>query len=594
MRKLKTDFEELFLKVNAKKHPVKLLLLLFRDNLSRVLLTIVFFMVKFLPVWFLPMITSAIINEAISPGPETLRKLLYYFVFGLILIWQNIPMQQCETYFSTRVLRDIELRLRSALIRKLQHLTISFHKNFSQGRIQSKILRDVDSIEGLCRATMVNMVQAILNILVFAVITLWKSPLVALFFVLTIPMAAFLIRSFRGKVNRTNSAFRREIEHMSSDVAEMVEMIPVTKAHGLESVETEKIENQLHEVQSHAIRTDTIQTLFGASSYVSFQSFQILCLCFTGYLAYIGKISVGDVAMYQSFFAQLLGAFSGLLTLYPTFAKGFEALRSVSELLDSTDIENNTGKKRLETVRGEFTFENVHFTYPDDPTIPVLKNFNLTVREGEYIAFVGESGSGKTTALNLLIGFHFPTEGNLYIDGHNMRDINLTSYRHNIAVVSQNNILFSGSIRDNIAYGLPNVNEAEIERVIDLANLRELIEELPEGVNTPIGEHGGRLSGGQRQRIAIARAMIRNPRIILLDEATSALDNVSEHKVQEAMDKLISGRTTFVVAHRLSTVRNADRIIVMRHGEIVEVGTYDALLEQKGYFYELACLQEDN
>ncbi|MBE7063698.1 MAG: ABC transporter ATP-binding protein [Ruminococcaceae bacterium] len=592
MRKRKTDYEELFLRCDAKKHPAKMLILLFRDNLSKFVLSIVFFVLKNLPVWILPMITSAIINAATNPNPETLQKILVYLGLGLVVIGQNIPSQQGETYFTTRVVRDIEMRLRAALVRKLQHLTISFHKTFASGRIQSKILRDVDNIEALSKAMITNFTQAILNILVFTVITLYRSPMVALFFLLTIPLAAFLIRGFRGNISRTVSAFRKEMEHMSADVAEMVEMIPVTKAHGLERVETSKISHQLQAVQAKAIRTDTVQTLFGSSSYVAFQSFQLLCLCFTGYLAYLGKITVGDVAMFQSFFSQLLGNVSGLLTLYPTISKGFESLGSISEILASEDIENNRGKKRLTDVRGEFEFDHVGFTYPDDPSAHVLTDFSLKVKQGEYIAFVGESGSGKTTALNLLIGFHFPTEGTLRMDGYDIRDINLTAYRRHIAVVSQTNILFSGSIRDNIAYGMSHVTDEEINRVVDLANLRELVEELPDGIHTQVGERGGRLSGGQRQRIAIARAMIRNPQIILLDEATSALDNVSERKVQDAMDKLIHGRTTFVVAHRLSTIRNADRIVVMKHGKCVEIGDYDSLMANKGYFYTLAKLQE--
>lgn len=592
MRKRKTDFEEIFLHVDAKKQPVKTLILLFRDNLSRVLLSIVFFVLKNLPVWVLPLITAAIINQATNPGPTTGRNILLYLILGAIVTVQNIPSQQGETYFTTRAVRDIEMRLRAALVRKLQHLTISFHKNLSSGRIQSKILRDVDNIEALSKAMVTNLTQAILNILVFAVITLYHSPLVALFFLLTIPVAALLIRAFRSKIGRTVSEFRKEIEHMSAGVSEMVEMIPVTKAHGLERVETTKINSRLRDVKEKAMRTDTIQTLFGSSSWSTFQTFQLVCLCFTGWLAYRGKISVGEIALFQTYFGQLLGNVSGLLTLYPVISKGFESLGSVSEILASEDIENNRGKKRLVSVDGEFVFDHVDFRYPDDPTAPVLEDFNLTVKKGEYIALVGESGSGKTTALNLLIGFHFPTKGNLYIDGHDMRDINLTAYRRHIAVVSQNNILFSGSIRENIAYGLPHVTDAEIEQAVDMANLRELVNELPDGIHTQIGERGSRLSGGQKQRIAIARAMIRNPQIILLDEATSALDNVSEHKVQEAMDKLIHGRTTFVVAHRLSTIMNADRIIVMRHGKCVETGTYNSLMEQKGYFYELAKLQE--
>ncbi|MBE7025484.1 MAG: ABC transporter ATP-binding protein [Ruminococcaceae bacterium] len=592
MRKKKNDFEEIFLRCDAKKKPLKTLLLLFQDNLFRYFMSVVFFVIKNLPVWILPLITSAIINEAMNPRPETLRNILIYFGIGAVVVIQNVPSQQCETYFTSRAVRDIEMRLRASLVRKLQHLTISFHKNLSSGRIQSKILRDVDNIEALSKTMVTNVTQSILNILVFAAITLLHSPLVALFFLLTIPVAAFLIRGFRGNISRTVSDFRKEIEHMSAGVSEMVEMIPVTKAHGLERIETKRINTRLHEVQEKAVRTDTIQTLFGSSSFVAFQTFQLACLCFTGILAYKGKISVGEIALFQSYFNQLLGNVSGLLTLYPTISKGFESLGSISEILASDDIENNRGKKRVTEVNGAFVFDRVGFTYPDDPSVHVLNDFSLTVKQGEYIAFVGESGSGKTTALNLLIGFHFPTEGTLTVDGRDIRDINLTAYRRHIAVVSQTNILFSGSIRDNIAYGLSHVTDEEINRVIDLANLRELVDELPDGIHTQIGERGGRLSGGQKQRIAIARAMIRDPQIILLDEATSALDNVSEHKVQEAMDKLIHGRTTFVVAHRLSTIRNADRIVVMKNGKCVEIGTYDALMENKGYFYTLAKLQE--
>lgn len=564
---------------------------LFRDNLSGVFLSIVFFVLKNLPVWVLPLITSSIINEVTSPDDNTMRGILISFGLGVIVVGQNIPMQQAETYFTSRVVRDIEMRLRSSIVRKLQHLTISFHKNLSSGRIQSKVLRDVDNIEALSKTMVTNMIQAIFNIVVFAAITLTKSVVVAIFFIVTVPVAAFLIKGFRGSIRKTVTEFRKEIEHMSSDVSEMVEMLPVTKAHGLEHVETAKIGKQLEQVQEKAIKTDTVQTLFGSSSYVAFNLSQLACLCFTGYLAYKKKITVGEIALYQSYFAALLGNVNGLIGLYPSLAKGFESLGSISEILASRDIEKSKGKLRLKDVHGNYKFEHVNFVYPDDPTAPVLIDFNLEVKKGECIAFVGESGSGKTTLLNLLIGFHYPTGGNLFIDGHNIKDINLTVYRHHIAVVSQNNILFSGSVKDNITYGLPAVSKSELEKIIALANLTEVIESLPDGIDTNIGEHGDRLSGGQKQRIAIARAMIRNPDIILLDEATSALDNVSELHVQQAMDELIRDRTTFIVAHRLSTIRNADRIIVMRQGKCVETGTYEELLEMNGYFSELASLQ---
>ncbi len=587
MRKRKADYEEIFLHCDAKNHPVITLLHLLKDNVGRALLCIVFFILKNSPSWVVPILTSAIINEATNPGENTVRNIIVYMIVGSVFLVQNVPTHQAEIYFSSRIVRDIGMRLRFALVRKLQHLSISFHKNYSAGRIHSKILRDVDSIEQLARSFIGTIVQSILNILIYASITVSRSPMVAIFFLLTIPVAAILIRSFRTTIHHTVSEYRKEVEHLSAGVAEMVQMIPVTKAHGLERVETNKISTHLEEVKKKAVRTDTVQNLFGASSWASFQLFQLLCLCFTGFLAYKGRISVGEIAMFQSYFSSLLGTVSGLIALYPIITSGIEAMSSVAEILASDDIENNKGKMRLSEVRGQYTFDHVGFMYPDDKATHVLEDFCLEVKEGECIAFVGESGSGKTTLLNLLIGFHFPTEGTLTIDGHDIKDINLTAYRRNIAVVSQNNVLFSGSIRDNITYGLSHVTNKEIKAVIEMANLQSVIDELPDGIHTKIGEQGSRLSGGQKQRIAIARAMIRDPKIILLDEATSALDNVSERKVQEAMDKLIHGRTTFVVAHRLSTIRGADRIVVMKQGRCVEIGTYDELIAKKGYFYTL-------
>jgi ATP-binding cassette subfamily B protein len=314
------------------------------------------------------------------------------------------------------------------------------------------------------------------------------------------------------------------------------------------------------------------------------------CLAFTGYLAYNGEIRVGDVILYQSFFTSILNQVSSLINIYPEIVKGFESINSVAEIFMSEDIEDNRDKKKVKNIKGNFRFENVEFKYNASDK-PVLKDFNLEVKSGECIAFVGESGAGKTTILNLIIGFNKATKGRILIDNMDMSEINLNSYRKFIAVVPQNTILFSGTVRDNITYGLPSVSDEKLQEVIETANLSDVIKKLPKGLDTSIGEHGGMLSGGQRQRIAIARALIRNPQIIVLDEATSALDNISEMHVQKAMRNLIKGRTTFIVAHRLSTIRDADRIVVLKGGMCVECGTYDELIDKKGEFYNLRKLQ---
>ena len=292
-------------------------------------------------------------------------------------------------------------------------------------------------------------------------------------------------------------------------------------------------------------------------------------------------------------FTQISGYVTTLIDIIPQLASGTEAIRSVSELMNATDVEYNSGKLVVPKINGDIEFKNVSYKYPDKDLL-VVKDFSLKVNKGECIAVVGASGSGKSTLMNLIIGLLKPTTGELLIDGKSITEMNLSAYRHHLSVVPQSSVLFSGTIKENILYGIDKYDENYFNEVIEKANLNEFLKDLPDGINTNIGEHGDKLSGGQKQRITIARALIRNPSIFILDEATSALDNISEYYVQKAIESSIKGRTTFIVAHRLSTIRGADRIVVMEEGTMVEVGTYDELMEKKGKFYELKCLNEIN
>jgi len=274
----------------------------------------------------------------------------------------------------------------------------------------------------------------------------------------------------------------------------------------------------------------------------------------------------------------------------PVIAKGIESVNSIGEVLLSEEIENNEGKPEIDTVKGAFSFRDVHFEYKGGGK-RTLNGLNLDVTPGETIALVGESGAGKTTILNLVIGFYLTDQGQVLLDGKNINEIDLRSYRKHLAVVPQTSILFSGTIRDNIIYGCEDVTQEKLDEVIRAANLKELIDSLPDGLDTMVGEHGGRLSGGQRQRVSIARALIRNPKVIVLDEATSALDSISEKMIQEAVNNLTRNRTTFIVAHRLSTIRDADKIAVIDAGRCIEYGTYEELMAIKGRFYQMQKLQ---
>jgi len=570
--------------------PLKFLLSVYKGNFMNLAISLLFLVIKSSPVYVLPIVTANIINIATDPAKHPVSGLWVNFAVVMVVILQNIPTHAAYISFLSRAIRFVEAGLRSALVRKLQQLSINSHRELPAGKLQSKVLRDVEAVEMMSKQIMIALMPAILNIIIAFIITSTYSWLVSAFFVLTIPMSVFLVVLFRRKIKQKNKEFRQEIEQMSSRVSEMVEMIPVTKAHGLEKVEIRKIDTTLRVIQGKGYQLDIVEAYFGASNWVAFQIFQVFCLMFTAYLAYTGQIPVGDVVLYQGYFGMILTSVTGLITIYPQLAKGLESISSIREILMSQDIEDNKGKTKLENVRGEFRFENVELSYPGSEH-HVLEGVSLDVKPGECIAFVGASGAGKSTILNLVIGFLQPTAGRVLVDGTDLSSIDLRSYRKHLAVVPQTNILFSGTIRDNISYGLNDITEEQIQRVVEMANLRDFIDQLPNGLDTLVGEHGGKLSGGQRQRIAIARALIRDPQVIILDEATSALDNESEFHVQKAMQQLIKGRTTFIVAHRLSTIRDADRIVVMKQGRIVEVGTFEELMAAKGEFYQLKQLQ---
>ena len=569
---------------------LKILLSIYKGYYGKLFLSIVFFAIKHSPVWVLPIVTANIINIATERPDNAGIKILVNALFMSFFMIQNIFTNYLHTWLYAKTVRSVEQELRSSLVRKLQQLSISYHNEMQSGRLQSKIMRDVEQIETLSSQIFISVLSILLNIIVAFGVVIFKSLTVFLFFLATIPVAVLLMVSFKSRIKQYNSDFRKEMEETSVRVMEMVELIPVTRAHALEKQETSKIDHQLSNVAQKGLKLDMIQTYFSSISWVAFQLFQVLCLAFTGYLASRGSISVGEVVMYQTYFSSIVNQVSGIITLLPIISKGLESVNSVGDILLCHDVEDNRNKQKIQELTGDITFDHVAFQYHDAES-PVLKDVSFHIRPGETVAFVGGSGAGKTTILNLVIGFIKTTEGRILIDGMDLNTLNLQSYRSHIAVVPQQSILFSGTIRDNITYGMNHISDELMDQVIKAANLEELIVSLPEGLDTQITEHGNSLSGGQRQRISIARAFVRNPRILILDEATSALDTISEKKIQAAIHNLVQNRTTLIVAHRLSTIRDADRIAVVGNGGIKEFGTYEELMALKGEFYRLKNLQ---
>lgn len=573
-----------------KNSSLKILIGIYKGQYFKLFLSVLFFAIKHSPVWVLPIVTANIINIATNPDENALRSICINAVVMIVLIMQNVLSNYFHVYCYSKVIRNVECRLRSSMVRKLQQLSITYHNEMQSGRLQSKIMRDVEQIETLSSQIFISVLSIILNIIVAFSVVISSSLTVFWFFLATIPVAVLIRNVFKKSIHTRNRDFRKEMEETSVKVMEMVELIPVTRAHALEDTETARLDEQLKNVAQRGFRLDIIQSYFGSISWAAFQSFQVICLAFTGYLAAKGTILPGDVVMYQTYFSTIVNQVSNIINLLPVIAKGLESVNSVGDILLCADVEETGNKQKIKEVKGNIEFKDVCFQFKNAES-PIINHMNFSVKAGETIAFVGASGAGKTTVLNLVIGFLKANSGQVLIDGRDINTFHLKSYRQYIAVVPQTPILFTGTIRENITYGADDISDETLRAIIRAANLEEFIASLPEGMNTKITEHGANLSGGQRQRISIARAFVRNPKILILDEATSALDAISEKKIQDSVEQLVKDRTTLIVAHRLSTIRNADKIAVVGEGGLLEFGSYDELMEKQGEFYKMRALQ---
>ena len=552
------------------------------------------------PQWVTPVLTANIINvvtKAISSGAgatwEVWQSIIINAAVLAFLLLMNVPTTIWRWRVVSKMIRRTSAGIKGSVVRKLQSLSITYHKDMQSGKIQSKFLKDTEAVDGLLSNFIHGIIPCILTIIVTTAISVYNNGWVALFFLVIIPANVGLTYIFRKKVRQTHRDYRLKTEDLSAKMTTMLEMMPVTKSHGLERTEILEFNRTIQKLTGSGINLDKTTANFGSWIWVINMLLSSACLVFCAILALNGAIGVGDIVLYQSMFSQISSSVMSLTNLVPAIASGAEALSSVGEIMNATDVEVNIGKLNIPAIDGNVCFKNVCYKYPDGEQ-NVVSNFSLDVKAGECIAVVGGSGSGKSTIMNLIIGFLMPNSGDIFIDGKSIKDFNLSEYRHHISVVPQNSILFTGSIKDNITYGLEHYTKEQLDYAVSMANLEEFIKELPDGINTDVGEHGGKLSGGQKQRVTIARALIRNPKILILDEATSALDNISEYHVQKAISSSIRGRTTFIVAHRLSTIRDADRIVVMEQGVAVECGTYDELMAKKGKFFELKALNEMN
>ena len=550
----------------------------------------IMYLVKASPAYVLPILTAEIVNmitDSAVTGEMFYRKLWEILAIGFVAIVQNIPSHMLYVWLMSVPCRTVERNLRSALCIRLQHLSIPYHTTTKMGELQNKVTRDVESIENMTRMLLDTIPHLVLSIGVAVVVTLIKAPLFVLFYVAVVPFAVLLFVSIRKRMVERNREFRRSIEEMSGKVTEMLRLIPITRAHHVEDLEISRVNQRLEQIRSSGLRVDYINSVFASVNWVILMLFNLGTLVLIAYLYKrdILHIGVGDIGLLTGYFSTITATVLMAMNCLPGITKGLESVKSIGEVLECPDIELNAGKPEVTSVQGDFVFDHVSFRYPGSEA-HALDDICLHVKAGETIALVGPSGAGKSTMAHLVIGFVRPTSGRLLLDGRDMNEIDLRSYRTFISVVTQETLLFDGTIRENICYGV-NPTEFELMDAVRGADLLDLIDSLPEGLDTRVRENGARLSGGQKQRIAIARALLRDPRVLILDEATSALDVESEAQVKAALDRLVKGRTTFIVAHRLSTIRDADRIVVMANGRIAEIGTHQELKARNGIYADM-------
>jgi ABC-type multidrug transport system fused ATPase/permease subunit len=509
----------------------------------------------------------------------------------LLLLALHYVFSVWGAHVTAQAMAQMMVEMRSRIFFKLQFLSFGYLDQQKTGRLLAKYAFDTQKVEALLYNILNQFLPNVLyGVSIFIILTIlnWR---LALVLGLIIPAYALAKYYFFARIQYSNHAARLAQEQLTGTASEYISALRLVRSFGEEKQAEADLDRSSLDFARQRIHQSYLNAIFGTFWYVSTQVIALVVMAAGAWLAIRGDISYGTLFAFVAGLPIVLGPIQAFVSLSEQFFIGRESFQSIKELIDSTYVEQWQGSRRADRLSGDIVFDAVNFAYPTAPEQLVLHQINLSIKPGEHVALVGPSGSGKSTLANLLLGLYAASRGQIFIDGVPQSEWDMRWVRRQLAVVLQDSLLLSGTISDNLRFARADATDDELRQAAQQANAEEFILRLPNGYATAVGERGVTLSGGQRQRLAIARAILRNPPVLILDEATSALDYQSERLIQEALDRLAAGRTVITIAHRLSTIRNASRIIVLEAGRIIEEGDFRTLVARGGPFARMVATQ---
>ncbi|MDM5380945.1 SAV1866 family putative multidrug efflux ABC transporter [Staphylococcus aureus] len=562
----------------------------------RIFATIIVGIIKFGIPMLIPLLIKYAIDGVINNHALTTDEKVHHLTIAIgialfIFVIVRPPIEFIRQYLAQWTSNKILYDIRKKLYNHLQALSARFYANNQVGQVISRVINDVEQTKDFILTGLMNIWLDCITIIIALSIMFFLDVKLTLAALFIFPFYILTVYVFFGRLRKLTRERSQALAEVQGFLQERVQGISVVKSFAIEDNEAKNFDKKNTNFLTRALK----HTRWNAYSFAAINTVTdigpIIVIGVGAYLAISGSITVGTLAAFVGYLELLFGPLRRLVASFTTLTQSFASMDRVFQLIDEDyDIKNGVGAQPIEIKQGRIDIDHVSFQYNDNEA-PILKDINLSIEKGETVAFVGMSGGGKSTLINLIPRFYDVTSGQILIDGHNIKDFLTGSLRNQIGLVQQDNILFSDTVKENILLGRPTATDEEVVEAAKMANAHDFIMNLPQGYDTEVGERGVKLSGGQKQRLSIARIFLNNPPILILDEATSALDLESESIIQEALDVLSKDRTTLIVAHRLSTITHADKIVVIENGHIVETGTHRELIAKQGAYEHLYSIQ---